>query len=65
MEDLKNIVEIVETINNSDNWLDCLEECEKLCGLAGLSEEWNNASGDDFEKVLKKASCILNCDIGL
>ena len=27
MEDLKNIV---ETINNSDNWLDCLPECEKL-----------------------------------
>ena len=46
MEDLKNIV---ETINNSDNWLDCLPECEKLCELAGLSEKWQNATGEDFE----------------
>lgn len=62
MKELKNIV---ETINNSDNWLDCLEDCEELCKLAGLSEEWKNASSEDFENVLKKASCILNCNIGL
>jgi hypothetical protein len=62
MKELKNII---EAINNSENWADCLEECEKLCELAGLSEEWNKASGENFEKVLKKASCILNCDIGL
>lgn len=62
MEELKNIV---ETINNSENWAECSEECEKLCDLAGLSEEWENASGEEFENVLKKASCILNCDIGL
>lgn len=62
MEDLKNIV---ETINNSDNWLDCLPECEKLCELAGLSEKRQNATGEDFENVLKEASCILNCKIGL
>lgn len=62
MEDLKNIV---ETINNSDSWLDCLSECEKLCELAGLSEKWQNATSEDFENVLKEASCILNCKIGL
>jgi hypothetical protein len=43
MKELKNII---EAINNSENWADCLEECEKLCELAGLSEEWNKASGE-------------------
>ena len=62
MKDLKNIV---ETINNSDNWLDCLPECEKLCELTGLSEKWQNATGEDFENVLKEASNLLNIDIGL
>lgn len=62
MEDLKNIV---ETINNSDNWLDCISECKKLCELAGLSEKWEKSDGKSFETVLKEASCILNCDIGL
>lgn len=62
MKELKNIV---ESIKNSDNWLDCLEECGNLCELAGISEKWNNATGEDFETVLKEASCILNIDIGL
>lgn len=62
MEDLKTIV---ETINNSDNWLDCLEECEKLCEIAGLSEKWGKADGENFEVVLKEASCLLKVDIGL
>lgn len=62
MKELKNIV---KTINNSDNWMDCLEECEKLCELAGLSEKWQNATGGNFENVLKEASCLLKIDIGL
>jgi hypothetical protein len=62
MEDLKNIV---ETINNSDNWLDCLSECEKLCDIAGLSEKWQKADSESFEIVLKEASNLLNIDIGL
>ena len=62
MEDLKNIV---ETINNSDNWLDCLPECEKLCELAGLSEKWEKTDGESFESVLKEASYLLKVDIGL
>lgn len=62
MEDLKNIV---ETINNSDSWLDCLSECEKLCELARLSEKWQNATGEDFENVLKEVNNLLNVDIGL
>ena len=62
MEDLKNIV---KAINNSDSWLDCLPECEKLCELAGLSEKWENATSDDFENVLKEASNLLNIDIEL
>lgn len=62
MEDLKNIV---ETIDNSNNWLDCLPECEKLCELAGLSEKWQNTDGENFEAVLKEASCLLKVDIGL
>lgn len=62
MEDLKNIV---KAINNSDNWLDCLSECEKLCGIAGLSEKWQKADGESFEDVLKEASHRLKVDIGL
>ena len=62
MEDLKNIVKV---INNSDNWLECQQECKKLCELAGLSEKWKNATGEDFENVLKEASNLLNIDIGL
>ena len=55
MEDLKNIVKV---INNSDNWLECQQECKKICELAGLSEKWKNA-------ILKEASNLLNIDIGL
>lgn len=62
MEDFKNIV---ETIKNSDNWSDCMEECEFLCKLAGLSEKWENATRENFENVLKEASNLLNIDIGL
>lgn len=54
--------DIVETIKNSDNWLNCMEECAILCKLAGLSEKWEN---ENFENVLKKASNLLNIDIGL
>lgn len=61
MEDLKNIV---ETIKNSNNWLDCLPECEKLCELTGLSEKWEKADGESFEAVLKEASCRLNISAG-
>lgn len=62
MEDLKNIV---ETINNSDNWLDCLPECEKLCELAGLSEKWEKSDGKSFEVMLIEASRKLKVNIGL
>lgn len=62
MEDLKNIV---ETIKNSDSYLDCLLECEKLCNIAGLSEKWEKSDGESFEVVLIEASRRLKVNIGL
>ena len=53
--------EIEKILNSQDTWdMDLLKE---LCSIAGLSEEWNKADGDNFESVAYRAAKILNIDI--
>lgn len=55
------ITELVERINSSDEW--DLTELAELCEMAGLSEEWNAADGENFETVAYKAAEILGVSI--
>ena len=57
------------------DWLDLLarsmreeiiwneNECAALCHMAGLSDEWEAAGGENFEQVVRKAADILGVDI--
>lgn len=53
--------EIASALIASDTW--DMELCEKLCALAGLSEEWDAADGETFESVVYKAAEILGVEI--
>ena len=50
-------------IREADTWLDCENECAKLCRLAGMESEWREADGDTFEAVLIEAAKKLNVEI--
>ena len=53
--------EIEKILNSQDTWdMDLLEE---LCDMAGLSNEWKEAEGDNFENMAYKAAKILNIEI--
>ena len=52
---------IAERIRKSDTW--DADDCEALCNLAGLDEEWAAADGDDFEEVVYKAAKILGVEV--
>lgn len=56
-----NAKELAKKIKDSDQWI--LEDCRNLCELAGLSEEWENADGDDFENILNLAAEKLGVEI--
>lgn len=53
--------EIVERINASDEWDS--EDCRRLCELAGVLDEWEEAEGETFEAVVRDAAEILNCKL--
>lgn len=46
--------ELAVAINASGEWDQ--EMLAELCGLAGLSDEWDAADGEDFEGVAYKAA---------
>lgn len=54
-------LEIVNQLNRSGEW--SYELCEELCDLAGLSEDWENADGENFEQVVYEAAKILNVNL--
>lgn len=53
---------IARRISKSGEWP--MEDCQALCELAGIENEWNIAGPDQFESVVIKAARILNVDIG-
>lgn len=50
----RSILKLCERIRNSREW-DPVDTCI-LCGLAGLNDEWINASAEDFEQVVIAAA---------
>ena len=58
---MKSAIEIAVELKNSDCW--DFDLCEEFCELAGLSEEWISADGDDFERVVYEAAEILGVEI--
>ena len=45
--------ELAQEIRNSQEW--DLDQLAELCELAGMSEEWEAADGENFEAVAFKA----------
>ena len=54
-------IQIADKIRSMDTWDE--ELCAKLCELAGMSEEWKDANGDTFERVLYSAAEKLGVEI--
>ena len=54
-------VEVAEKIRSMDTW--DAQLCAELCELAGMSEEWKDANGDTFERVLYSAAEKLGVEI--
>lgn len=55
--------ELAEVIRDAHDWDACEDECKRLCDMAGLSEEWENADGETFEGVLDRAADKLHVNI--
>ena len=56
-------IELAEAIRDAHDWESCEDECKRLCEMAGLSEEWENADGETFEGVLDRAADKLHVRI--
>ena len=54
---------LAEIIRTADSYEDCEQEMSDLCYLAGIGDEWENADGDHFIEVVRKAARILNVEI--
>ena len=50
-------------LRNAETYLDCMDECQELCEIAGLEEEWAESDGETFEAVLYEAAMILEVEI--
>lgn len=53
--------ELARAIKAADTW--DLYQLEKLCDLAGMTEEWKQADGDEFETVAEEAAEKLGVEI--
>ena len=53
--------EIAQEINNSQEWDNAL--LAELCGLAGMTAEWESADGESFEDVVYAAAEKLGVEI--
>lgn len=51
------VLELCERIRYSREW-DPVDTCI-LCDIAGLNEEWNNATAENFEDLVYEAADIL------
>lgn len=55
--------ELAETIRDAHDWESCEDECKRLCEMAGMADEWDNADGETFEGVLDRAADKLRVRI--
>ena len=55
------IVLLAKKIKSSQEWN--ADDLKKLCEYAGLSHEWEQADGENFETVAQRAADILGVDI--
>ena len=39
------------------------EDCKELVKLAGMEKEWQQAEGEDFERVLQKAADKIGIEL--
>jgi hypothetical protein len=53
--------EIAQELRESDTWDE--DQLKKLCELAGMEEEWEQADGEEFEAVAYKAAEKLGVEI--
>lgn len=56
-------IELAEAIRDAHDWESCKDECKRLCDMAGLADEWDNADGETFEYVLMRAADKLHVNI--
>ena len=52
---------LAERIRKSDTWDP--QDCERLCSLARLEDEWEAADDETFETVIYKAAEILGVEV--
>ena len=50
-------------LRNAETYLDCTDECQELCEMAGLETEWAESDGETFEVVLYEAAKRLEVEI--
>lgn len=55
MENME-LAKVLERVLKGGEW--DIEACEELCKLTGLENEWNQAGGENFEKVASVATAI-------
>jgi hypothetical protein len=55
------VEELKASFREKDVW--SMADCEKLCWLAGMEDEWKRADGESFEAVLYKAANKLGVEI--
>ena len=55
--------ELAEKIRSYDNWTNCENEIKRLCEIAGLKDEFENADGDTFESIINEAADFFNVEI--
>jgi hypothetical protein len=55
------VQELAAKIAAADTWNE--SDCQKLCELAGMLEEWNAADGETFETVVYNAAEKLGVKI--
>mgnify|MGYP006887189941 FL=1 len=53
--------EIAQEIRSMDTW--DMELLKKLCALANMEEEWEQADGETFEEVANKAAETLGVEL--
>ena len=51
------------TIVKAECWSDVVDEMAIVCWMVGLEDEWNNAIGNSFLDVLRKAGSRIGVDL--
>lgn len=58
---MKGYKEIAKRMQEAREW--DADDCKELCEAAGLSKEWEEADGENFEAVVEQAAEILGVEI--